>query len=314
MQTPVLGFVLDSSAHRLRPLLGVPGAAVMGQPLDIDMDIADAALSPRQDYALVLTGNSRDVQLLRLSSGSASLAPIAGVVSAPDRISLSPTGSAAALYCQTTGTVQIVTGLPDAPVLAWEIAVAAGGQQVTALAISDDGRVLAAGLDGAAALLLWTPDGSTASVQLAQGIRAIAFRPRTQDAAAATANNQLFLLADITHNSQPLLAAGADEGIAGPVALAFSSDGQRLFAANSDSGAITTSDLAQGITSTLDCHCQPTGLDRLRGSAVFRLTEAQSSLLLFDGSTNPSRILFVPPDQTAGASALNAPDSQRIGQ
>jgi hypothetical protein len=303
---------LDSQTHQLRPLQGIPGAAVLGQPLDLGTDILAAASSPRQDYALVLTGDNRDVRLLRFSVAGVTWNQVDGVGAAPDQVRLSPSGSAAALYHQATGAVQIVAGLPDSPALVREVAVAGAGQRLAALAISDDGQVVAVGLEDSATLLIWGA-GSTASVPLAGNVRGLAFRPRTQDAAVVTANNQVFLLADITSQPQPTLVAGSDEGISAPVAIAFSSNGQKLFTANSDPGGVTISDLAQGTASVLTCDCSPSGLAGLKGTAVFRLTEARDPLLLFDGTTSPSRILFVPLDQPAATPAASA-DAQGIGQ
>ena len=314
IQAPILGFVFDSQAHRIRPVLGVPGAAMLAQPVDVGMDIADAALSPGQDYALILTGDDRRVLVLRFRPDGVSTLPIDGAAAAPDRMRLSPSGSAAALYRQATGTVQVITGLPDAPTLARETGVTASGQNVTALAISDDGQVLIAGTGGSQAVLIVSADGNITSVPLNDGIRALAFRPNSQDAAVATAGNQIFLLPDIAHAPQPASIAGPKEGIAGPAAIEFSSDGQRLFAANPAAGTVTESDLAAGTTATLTCDCSPSGLYRLRGPAVFRLTEASTQLRLFDGSTTPSRILFVPADQTGGTPAANGNNAQRSGQ
>jgi hypothetical protein len=296
VQTPVLGFVFDSQAHQIRPLLGVPGAAVLGAPLDAGIEIAGAALSPRQDYALVLSGENPGVQLLEFQPEGLSRRTIASAVT-PERMYLSPSGSAAALYRASTGTVQVIAGLPDSPVLAREVGVTASGQTPTAIALSDDGRVLIAGIDDNQAVLVIGADGSTASIPLGYRVQALAFRPHTQDAAAA-AGDVVFLLPDVTRIPQPIRVAGAEEGISGPTAVAFSNDGQRLFAANAGTGTVTASDLTAGNTAALACDCTLAGLGRLRGAAVFRLTEMPDPLLLFDGTANQPRILFVPPDQT----------------
>ncbi|HWC00660.1 MAG TPA: hypothetical protein VG672_28330 [Bryobacteraceae bacterium] len=305
--------MLDAQTHRLRPLQGVPGAAVLGPSLDLGTDIAAAVLPPRQDYALALTGDNQDVQVVHFTASGPTLAPIEGVGAAPDRMVLSPSGAAAGFYRQASGMVQVVTGLPDAPVLARELAVAGADQDLAALAINDDGQILAVGLEDATNLLLWRPGGNT-TVPLPDRIRAIAFRPHTRDVAVATANNQVLLLADLSGQSQPAVVAGSDEGVAAPVALAFSGDGQKLFTANSDPGSVTISDLAQRAASILTCNCSPSGLARLKGTAVFRLTEAHDPLLLLDGTTNLSRILFVPPDPPAAVLADAGANAQEAGQ
>ena len=289
--------MFDSQAHQIRPLLGVPGAALLGAAVEAGGGIAGAVLSPRQDYALILSGDNREVRLLQLRPEGAVTGVIEGAAMAPDRMFLSPAGSAAALYRKATGTAQILTGLPDSPVLAREVAVAGAGQDATTLAISDDGRILLSADDNQA-VLVTSADGATVSIPLGERVQALAFRPGSQDAAAAT-GSRIFLLPDVAHGAQPVRVAGAEEGIAGPTAIDFSSDGQQLFAVNSP-GMVTVSDLAAGSTAGLDCGCTPAGLYRLRGTAVFRLTDALNQLRLVDGTTNPSRILFIPPDP-AGA-------------
>ena len=46
-----LGFVFDGRSSSLRPLVGIPGAAVLGADLDTGVPLRHAYLSPRQNYA-----------------------------------------------------------------------------------------------------------------------------------------------------------------------------------------------------------------------------------------------------------------------
>src|SRR5438552_811758 len=55
---PVLGFVLDQSGG-LRPLIGVAGAASVGDPLGLGFSVVQAAMPPNHDYILASTGNGR---------------------------------------------------------------------------------------------------------------------------------------------------------------------------------------------------------------------------------------------------------------
>jgi len=46
----------------------------------------------------------------------------------------------------------------------------------------------------------------------------------------------------------------------------------------------------------LSCQCTPTGLDRLAGTDVFRLTEPSTGpMWVLDAGAHQSRIVFVPP-------------------
>ena len=50
-----LGFVFDGGASRIRPLWGVPSAAMVGGPIDLGGDVAASAASPNQDYLVFLS-------------------------------------------------------------------------------------------------------------------------------------------------------------------------------------------------------------------------------------------------------------------
>jgi hypothetical protein len=91
--------------------------------------------------------------------------------------------------------------------------------------------------------------------------------------------------------------AGPKEGIASPVAVAISNDGKRAFVANGKSGTIAILDLqAKTQVGELTCQCTPTGLDRLAGVDVFRLTEPSNRpMWVLEAAAHQSRIVFVPP-------------------
>src|SRR5207247_1882624 len=109
---PSLGFLPDSG--RLRPVYGIPSAAMIAGPLDtgpLDTGhrFVDLAVAPRQDYALAIEAESREVFLLQPGLG---VSKIAGVDANPARLVFSPGGSAAALWSSSTNRTQILTGLP----------------------------------------------------------------------------------------------------------------------------------------------------------------------------------------------------------
>jgi hypothetical protein len=68
-----------------------------------------------------------------------------------------------------------------------------------------------------------------------------------------------------------------------------------VLTANSQSGSITITDLASGVSSTVECGCTPGGLEPLNGS-VYRLTAAAGPIWLLDGDAPGARVVFVPPD------------------
>src|SRR5690349_12584905 len=92
---PVLGFILDRAAQRIRPVLGVPGAAIVGGADEGSSDVSSAVVSPNGDYALALTGARQEAVIWRAGQRRARLEFLPG---SPDAVAISPEGSAAAAY------------------------------------------------------------------------------------------------------------------------------------------------------------------------------------------------------------------------
>src|SRR5271157_5351517 len=111
---PISGYVFDRTAHVLRPVLGIAGAAVLGDGVNFGLAVASVYVSPRQDSAVVV-GVDRSLHLFRLNSGTAAEVAVNGLAGLPEGVAFSPSGTAAAIYA--AGRVQLVAGLPDGPAL-----------------------------------------------------------------------------------------------------------------------------------------------------------------------------------------------------
>ena len=66
MEGPKLGFVYDQRAAAVRPILGIPGAALLGAPLASELQ--QAVVSPSQDFAIGVSGGESTVGILNFSS------------------------------------------------------------------------------------------------------------------------------------------------------------------------------------------------------------------------------------------------------
>src|SRR5215217_6109562 len=115
---PVLGLVHDP-ANGLQPVVGVAGASTVGPPLDLTADYSKMVISPRHDYALAVSASNPSV--MRVTAGDpVSVEPFGFPVSATGLMVLSPAGSAAAFEDRDRNRIQVIAGLPSAPVLARE--------------------------------------------------------------------------------------------------------------------------------------------------------------------------------------------------
>ncbi len=297
---PVSGYVFDASAHGLRPVLGMPGAALLGDPLDFGLEAASVWVAPRQDAAFV-TGAGGMLHFFRIQAGVPAEVAVNGLAGAPDRVVFSPSGSAAALL--TNGGIQILTGLPDSPAIS-ATADASAFRGPVSLALSDDGGalLLAAGntveLFGGAADL-----GKLADTA---GVAQVAFAPGAHDAAVVDAAGAgVLLYRNLTGAVVSQTIAAADDRIQGASALAFSADGQRLLIANASGQSVILFDLAAGARTEVACNCTPSSLVRM--GDVFRLNEIGTGpLWLLDARAGSATLTFVP--ATASAPARRRPE------
>lgn len=290
---PLVGFVVDS-ASQVRPVVGIPGAAWLGGALPIDADIQIAAISPRQDFLLGIRTSNGQAVLVRDPLGSVAIAGLP-VAAGGSRMLLSPSGSAALVVTGDASEGQVVTGLPDAPVMAWKAGFSGFANGLAGLALSDDGAVLLAATPAGdhVALQAITSNGSVPLAATAAGLGGLSFAPHGHDALLADApSNQVSLIADVTNAAAMTPVAMATDGIAGPVAVAESEDGQRVITAMAVGVLIT--DRASGGSTAIPCSCSPANLTRLAAN-IYQITDASAGLFwILDAGINP-RIVAVPP-------------------
>ncbi len=279
---PVAGFVFDGSVAALRPILGIPGAATLGAPLDAGFTLSWASVAPRQDSAIAADSNGA-LHLLRLGSGIAEVR--CGVCpSSADAAVFSPSGTSVALH--SAGRVQIITGLPDAPATGASFEVVAPSP---GLALSDDGAWLLVSAAGSAEL--FAASGGPRQLLRTGAHPLVAFAAGGHDAAVADPERgALTLIRDVAGASveRPLT------GMRHARALAFSSDGSQLLLANPAERAVAVVDTASGALQTVACDCAPSGLTAM--GKVVRLNETGAGpLWLLDAeATAEPRMLFVP--------------------
>jgi hypothetical protein len=108
-------------------------------------------------------------------------------------------------------------------------------------------------------------------------------------------NHEVLLMRDVTGMAEKLTLAGERDGIWGPVAVGVSDDNKRILVANSELSTISMLHLDNGVIKQVSCGTAPSGLHRLGGPSVFRLTDfSEQPLLLLDGGAEEPRTLFVP--------------------
>jgi hypothetical protein len=285
LAAPSSGFVFDQSAHALRRIQGIPGASLVGGPVEFGFAVSAAYVAPRLDSAFVLAADGM-VHFFRLTEDAPAERAVDSLV-APLQVVYSPSGSAAALY--SPGSVQVIKGLPDAPVLATTIRVRPNPRQRRALpntlAISDDGGYLLYAEGGPLELIGVAGDNRQVMASGA-GILA-AFAPGGHDAAVINSGKLIFF--------QDIAGAATErsfDGIAAASAVAFAPDSLRLFVASATGRTVTTFQVTTGDRSTLSCDCAPAALIPM--GSVFRLNELGSEPLWLLDTASERGLVFVP--------------------
>jgi len=312
---PAVGFVLDK-AEGVRPILGIPGAATLGQPVLPAAGFASVVLSPAGDYALALTENEQRLALLRNLSAS----PAAALLDVPpgaSRIVLSPAGDAAALYYSDARRVEVLTGLPDSPSVAWRLDLPDLGAGLAALVVSDGGSAVLAATSGEpSSILLFAPDVEYRPLQQIAGSPSLAFLSNSLDAVIGDgASSQVFVMRDVKGAAEITQIGGQAEGVSRPVAVAAAAGNRRVLVANSEPGGVVSLGLAGEEPLAIPCSCTPTTLERLAGGAAFRLNDAgQGPVWLLDSESSPPRAVFVPSQpRLVRTEILRAPAPVRRG-
>ena len=283
---PSMGFVFDPSTHSLRRIEGIPGAALVGSSVDFGFPLSSAYVAPRLDSAFVMADGVCRAHLFRLTAD----APRELAVDSMGgcfMVYYSPSGTAAALFSR--GSVLVIKGLPDAPVVAATVTLRPNPRPQRPLpfflAVSDDGQYLLYGAGGLIELFGVAGDRR----QLANGPReaTAAFAPGGHDAAVVQ-RDKLTLFHDIAGPATVRTFPGIDM----PSGVAFSPDGQKLFVASMGLPSVTIIQVATGDRTELPCDCTPSTLSPM--GSLFRLNELGTEPLWLLDTASDRGLIFVP--------------------
>jgi hypothetical protein len=290
---PVLGLAYDFEFDAIRPILGIPGAAIIGDAIDFGFPIATAVISPQNSRALVVSAGDQTTRLVQFQAGVGTALTLNAAMTSPSLILFSPSGYAAVLYQQASHKLQLVTGLPANPAVQ-DISLSGVPDSAGPAAISDDGQLILLTSPGQDARQVWLLPVAGNPMLLPFPGSILTFRPMSHDALTATPAGVVYLVRDVVQSVDYKPIFAGSNGASNPVAVAFSSDGSLGYVADA-SGALTVIDLTSSVSNTIDCGCAPTLLQPVSASSMFRVSEISNTpVLLFEGSATASRTWFVP--------------------
>jgi hypothetical protein len=244
--TAILGFLEGPAQPELRAMLGVFGAARIGEPLAVPETVTRLYLSATQRYALVEQSSGAPVAVWGLDetaligdvAGSGGLIAIAGALPHPDLVTFSPRGESIVLYARASGQLQVVSGMPSKPVIQNTLPIESPGA-ITTIAVSDDASVLVT-KDSTGAVQISTGGTGWQPFYGAYSPSAWAFVPRTHDLIIGDSQEHaLFLIEQAgSTNTRVVLAENCSSD-----QLAVTSDGQTVVALDSRRSILWTINL-----------------------------------------------------------------------
>jgi len=299
LHEPVMGMVFDRSSHQVKPILGITGAARLGEPLDIGSELRTAAISAERDYVLAVRSQFEDVVVVSLRAGVVSILPIPFVEGHVDDLSLSPRGTSAVLYDRATARLQIVTGLPYGPTVSRQLSIASFDAVASLLAINDQANAVIVGFadkDGSSVY-----EVGSENRLIATHVTAIAFLHDTSDAIFIDrSQEQVTLLLDVAGSAVSIPLADAGAGLSHPDSVEIASDNRAAFVGSAEAKVIAAVPIIaepHRITSVplIACPCGVDGLHAIGQSNIFRISDPSvDPLWIFDASIIEPRVLVVP--------------------
>jgi DNA-binding beta-propeller fold protein YncE len=296
---PTLGFTPNVSGSIISPVIGIPGASLMTDHLALDTAIRAAIVSPKQDYALALRSDDAQPVAIDLTGAAPQTIVIGGARPAPALIALSPAGSAAATFDAESKTIQVITGLPQAPQIVHEFSLGADAGRATSLHISDDGSVALIKIMGVDGTGLWalSASGSFSRLPIDQPSAAAFFANRNDAIVSDSASQSAFIIMDAGGAATQVPLTSAIDGMQTFSSITASDDGSRVFLADANSGNIAIVDVQTRRAAVVDCGCQPSGFYRMNGRSIFRLMDASANpISMLDASGSQPRIVLVAPN------------------
>ena len=281
LQAPMLGFLGSNSPLAIRPIYGVPGAVVVGDPLTLPDVVTRVTISPNQSpnqqYALVERNDATEMGLLPLTvAGAGDIQTIPGSMAQADRVAFSPSGTSAVVYSAASQRLQLLTGLSSSTPTATDMNVdAINGTPLTALAVSDDAQAVLAGLSDGTNGAVWLLSAQAPAQQLmpASVPSAIRFLPQSQDAVLADSGwKQVSMLTAVVAQFGSSLLADESQGVSAPADLDITPDSGRVWVADAGGSPLLVIDTAAGAVTSISSPFAPSSLLRLTGRSVFLVT------------------------------------------
>ena len=231
------------------------------------------------------------------------MATVDSALAAVDWVAFSVGGSSAVLFSSSSSRLQVLNGLPKAPLVTMDLDASTLPEVPLTATVSDDGRTVL--VASGHSVYLVAPDGTT-QLLLSAGeiVSLMMLRNGTDAAASERSTGSIHLLQNITSSPVERVLAS---GLAGLGKLYPSWDSRTIFVARPGTRAVSSIDLASGEIQSFDSNAPPVTLFPLRNRDTFLISaKPQQAGWIFYHDGNTPRAAFVPAAQaeTTGHAVL----------
>jgi hypothetical protein len=291
---PISGHIFHSPTNSIRPILGVPGGAVVSGP--IVRDIQFGAISRDGRWALVRRAES--AAMVKLGAAESEELPLAGLDLEVDMAAWSGSGEVVIACSSARKTLQAVRFSGGRWTAGPPVDLGDLEGRLTSLSSNFAGDRIAVGLTDAQSGGLYLVSGGVPVLLMPASLPVTAvFAPRTETLYAAGA---LAGAVEVFENGarvgllSPSFENAADAGVAG---MAPSDDGMRLFVAYKDLPGLFAFDLVSGLA--LPEHrleAAPTALSPMAGGRwlVLNSPRAPNEPVVLVQDREPAAAYFIP--------------------
>jgi hypothetical protein len=282
---PQLGYFWNAVDATMRPVLGIPGTAQVGQSVVPAGTYVTGAASSASAVA-VLQEPDGSLDVMALPSGQPM--HVGAATTAGAQIRFSPSGKSALVFTPGATAVTLLTGLTSAPVASMIASPAA----IQDAALGDSGSLaIAAGTN----IEILGSNGAATSVASVGALGGLAFAAGDTLLVADSAANTLTQIANVS--TKPALSQVPTLTLLmKPSALGVSPNGQWVLVANSADPSTVRVDLtAQTAPLRIACACTPALVATIAGAATFRVTAPGNGPIWgVDAAVTTPRSFFIP--------------------
>jgi hypothetical protein len=292
---PITGFIYNRASRLVSPVIGVPRSSHLGPSVMQRVDWG--SVGPDGNWAYVRKlGQSTFVS--GLSTASASVVPIDGLIGAVDRVVWNREGSYALLYSSATDSLQRVNLSGSSPLADSPLDLSPWGR-VSALAIDSAGQQIAFGVAGAGVYLASAGQAPALVSSLSKPV-ALCFDESGVRLYAADLGQQQILEFDSGSGPLPFASLTQPDGSAlSPIGLAVSGGSKYLLVADRATQSVLVYDvISHNLSNTISLDFVPSRFEALSSAPSFLLNGDRTGewLRVLDAQDAPN-VYFMPASQ-----------------